>query len=78
VKFSLVGELVRVKAYALALVYLQASEYTAQPAFANVFGKTSQAVLKEFPSLETVAAMPFKVLRYRGGPGCSSSSSHPH
>lgn len=58
-RYHLVGELVRVKAHALSLVYLQASEYTADPAFSDVFGKTSQAVLKEFPSLETVAAMPF-------------------
>lgn len=58
-RYHLVGELVRVKAHALSLVYLQASEYTARPAFSDVFGKTSQAVLKEFPSLESVAAMPF-------------------
>ena len=61
-RYHLVGELVRVKAHALSLVYLQASEYTAHPAFSNVFGKTSQAVLKEFPSLETVATMPFDEL----------------
>jgi transposase len=61
-RFHLVGELVRVKSHALSLVYLQASEYTAHPAFSDVFGKTSQAVLKEFPSLETVAAMPFEDL----------------
>ncbi len=61
-RHHLVGELVRVKSHALSLVYLQASEYTADPAFSNVFGKTSQAVLKEFPSLETVAAMPFDEL----------------
>ena len=58
-RYHLVGELVRVKSHALSLVYLQASEYTARPAFSDIFGKTSQAVLKEFPSLETVAAMPF-------------------
>ena len=58
-RYHLVGELVRVKSHALSLVYLQASEYTVDPAFSNIFGKTSQAVLKEFPSLETVAAMPF-------------------
>lgn len=58
-RYHLVGELVRVKSHALSLVYLQASEYTVDPAFSNVFGKTSQAVLKEFPSLETVATMPF-------------------
>jgi len=58
-RYHLVGELVRVKSHALSLVYLQASDYTVDPAFGDIFGKTSQAVLKEFPSLETVAAMPF-------------------
>lgn len=61
-RYHLVGELVRVKSHALSLVYLQASDYTADPAFSNIFGKTSQSVLKEFPSLETVAAMPFDEL----------------
>ncbi len=61
-RYHLVSELVRVKSHALSLVYLQASEYTAHPTFSNVFGKTNQAVLKEFPSLETVAAMPFDEL----------------
>lgn len=58
-RYHLIGELVRVKSHALSLVYLQASEYTVDPAFSDIFGKTSQAVLKEFPSLETVAMMPF-------------------
>lgn len=58
-RYHLVGELVRIKSHALSLVYLQASEYTVDPAFSDIFGKTSQAVLKEFPSLETIAAMPF-------------------
>jgi transposase len=58
-RYHLVGELVRVKSYTLSLVYLQASEYTVDPAFADIFGRTSQAVLKEFPSLEAIAAMPF-------------------
>lgn len=58
-RYHLVGELVRIKSHALSLVYLQASDYTVDRAFSDVFGKTSQAVLKEFPSLETVAAMPF-------------------
>ena len=53
------GELVRVKSHALSLVYLQSSEYTVDPAFSNIFSKTSQAVLKEFPSPETIATMPF-------------------
>lgn len=58
-RYHLVRELVRVKSHALSLVYLQASDYSVDPAFSNIFGKTSQAVLKEFPSLETVATMPF-------------------
>jgi transposase len=58
-RYHLVGELVRVKSHALSLVYLQSSEYTVDPAFSNIFSKTSQAVLKEFPSLENIAAMPF-------------------
>lgn len=58
-RYHLIGELVRVKSYTLSLVYLQASEYTVDPAFSDIFGHTSQAVLKEFPSLETIATMPF-------------------
>lgn len=58
-RYHLVSELVRVKSYTLSLLYLQASEYTAQPAFSDIFSATSQAVLQEFPSLQAVAAMPF-------------------
>jgi hypothetical protein len=61
-RYHLVRELVRVKSHALSLVYLKGSEYTAQPAFGDVFGRTSQAVLQAFPSWETVAAMPFDEL----------------
>jgi transposase len=62
-RYHLIGELVRVKSHALSLVYLQASDYTLDPpVFSNFFGQTSQAVLKEFPSLETIAAMPFEEL----------------
>jgi transposase len=61
-RYHLVGELIRVKSHALSLVYRQTSEYTVDPAFSDIFGKTSQAVLKEFPSLETVATMPFAEL----------------
>jgi hypothetical protein len=62
-RYHLIGELVRVKSHALSLVYLQASDYTLDPpVFSDVFGQTSQAVLKEFPSLETIAAMPFEEL----------------
>jgi transposase len=58
-RYHLVGELIRVKSHALSLVYLQASQYTLEPAFGNIFGATSQAVLKAFPAMETIAAMPF-------------------
>ncbi|MCA9971078.1 MAG: IS110 family transposase [Anaerolineales bacterium] len=61
-RYHLVRELVRVKSHALSLVYLKGSEYTAQPAFGDIFGQTSQAVLQEFHSWETVAAMPFDEL----------------
>jgi transposase len=61
-RYHLVGELVRVKSHALSLVYLQASQYTLEPAFGDVFGATSQAVLKAFPAIETIAAMPFDEL----------------
>ena len=61
-RYHLVQELVRVKSYTLSLVYLKASAYNvsrAQRPFSNVFGATSQAVLREFQSMEEVAAMPF-------------------
>lgn len=64
-RYHLVRELVRVKSYTLALVYLKASEYNVSPKkspFGNVFGATSQAVLREFQSLEEIAAIPFDEL----------------
>lgn len=62
--FHLTHQLVREKAYALALLYLKASEYTQpekQP-FKNVFGAASRAVLQEFASLEEIAALDFSEL----------------
>lgn len=63
-RYHLVGELVRVKSYCLAMVYLKASAYTAKETvpFSDVFGATSRAVLREFASLEEIAAMPFEEL----------------
>jgi len=61
-RYHLVGELVRVKSYTLALVYLKASEYNVsreKRPFGNIFGATSKAVLREFRSMEEIAAMPF-------------------
>lgn len=61
-RYHLVRELVRVKSYTLALVYLKASEYNVsrkKRPFGNIFGATSKAVLREFQSLEEIAAMPF-------------------
>jgi transposase len=62
--FHLSHSLAREKSYALAILYLKASDYThpdKQP-FANVFGAASQAVLQEFASIEQVAALPFDEL----------------
>lgn len=63
-RYHLVHSLAREKAYCLAILYLQASEYTrpeTQP-FANTFGAASRAVLQEFSSLEEIAALPFDEL----------------
>jgi transposase len=57
--FHLSHALVREKSYALALLYLKASEYTHpdKRPFKDIFGATSQAVLQEFASLEEIAAL---------------------
>lgn len=59
--FHVTHNLVREKAYALALLYLKASDYTHpdKEPFQNVFGAASQAVLQEFASLEQIAALDF-------------------
>jgi len=63
-RFHLVQGLVREKLYALNLVYLKASEYTApeQEAFSEVFGATSRAVLTEFGTCEEIVNMPLDEL----------------
>lgn len=62
--YHLVRELVRVKSYCLSLVYLKATDYTDDKTkpFSNVFGATSQAVLREFATLDEIANMPFDEL----------------
>jgi transposase len=61
-RFHLVHTLAREKAYALAILYLKASEYGRLKPFGNLFGAASRAVLQEFASLEDIAAMPFEEL----------------
>jgi transposase len=63
-RYHLVRELVRVKSYCLSLVYLKATDYTdmATRPFSKVFGATSQAVLREFATLDEIAEMPFDEL----------------
>ena len=61
-RFHSVHALVREKAYALAILYLKASEYARLKPFGNLFGAASRAVLQEFASLEQLAAMPFDEL----------------
>jgi len=63
-RFHFVRMLVREKAYALNLIYLKASAYTApgkQP-FSDVFGATSRAVLTEFASCADILAWPLEQL----------------
>ena len=63
-RYHLVRDLVRVKSYCLSLVYLKATGYTdkATQPFSNPFGATSQAVLREFATLDEMAKMPFDEL----------------
>lgn len=58
-RFHLIHAVAREKAYALAIVYLKASEYGRLKPFGKVFGAASRAVLQEFASLEAIAQMPF-------------------
>jgi hypothetical protein len=46
------------------MLYLKASEYSRndRKAFADLFGAASQVVLREFASIEEVAALPFNEL----------------
>jgi transposase len=59
--FHVTHNLAREKAYALAIIYLKASDYTHpdRRPFKNAFGATSRAVLQEFASIEEIAALDF-------------------
>lgn len=63
-RYHVVHNLAREKACCTAILYLKASEYSRQdkPAFSNLFGAASRAVLQEFASIEEIAAMPFDEL----------------
>jgi len=61
-RYHIVHALAREKAYCLAILYLKASEYTRLQPFSDVFGAASRAVLREFASIEEVAAIPFEQL----------------
>jgi len=66
-RYHLMRQLVREKAYALNVIYLKASEYTApntQP-FADVCGATSKAILTEFVSCEDILALSLDELAER-------------
>jgi len=62
--FHVTHNLAREKSYALAIIYLKASEYTHpdKKPFKNVFGAASRAVLQEFASIEEIAALDFEEL----------------
>jgi len=61
-RFHLAHNLVREKSYFLAHLYLKASEYTRLKPFSNIFGITSRAVIRDYPSIEEIAAIPFDQL----------------
>jgi len=61
-RFHLVHTLVRVKAHALTLLFLAASEYDRLEPFSDPFGATSIAVLTEFGGLDELAAVPLEEL----------------
>ena len=63
-RFHLVNELVRVKSYCLSQIYLKATHYTDKDKkpFSKPFGATSQAVLREFATLDEIASAPLEQL----------------
>lgn len=61
-RYHLVHDLAREKAYAMAIVYLKASDYSRLQPFSNLWGVASRAVLQEFTSVEDIAALPFDEL----------------
>jgi hypothetical protein len=61
-RHHVVHNLAREKAYCMSILYLKASEYTRIKPFSSIFGAASRAVLKEFSSMEEIAAIPFDEL----------------
>lgn len=63
-RFHLVNQLTRVKNYTHAQIFLKATTYSlrSEQPFSDLFGATSQAVLREFASLDSLAAMPLDEL----------------
>jgi len=63
-RYHVVHNLAREKAYFLSVLYLKASEYTHKDKkpFSTVFGAASRAVIREFASVEEIAAIPFDEL----------------
>lgn len=54
----LVRNLAREKAFCLAHLYLKASAYTRLQPFGNTFGATSRTIIREYSSMEEIAAIP--------------------
>ena len=61
-RFHLIHNLVREKSYFLAHLYLKASEYTRLKPFSDTFGTTSRAMIRNYLSIEEIAAVPFDQL----------------
>ena len=63
-RYHLVRELVGVKSYCLSLIYLKATDYTdkKKKPFSNPFGATSQAVLRQFATLDEIVNTPLDEL----------------
>jgi len=61
-RFHLIHALVQEKSYFLAYLYLKASEYTHLKPFTTTFGAASRAAIKQFASLEDIAAIPLQEL----------------
>ncbi len=61
-RHHLVHTLVREKNYYLSMFYLKASAYRPRHPFADVFSRTSQAILAEFATMDEIAAQPIEEL----------------
>jgi transposase len=61
-RYHLVQDLVREKNYCTNLIYLKTSQYRPEHPFADIYGATSQAVLRQFVSCEEIVATPLAEL----------------